>query len=1053
MTESPTGNNSRASDRSDLSRMTNSVGSGVRWKKRRKRKGKPRKGSSLSFNESENEDVNSAVRSNDPVHEATIEEEPVQEEEESIPDPITYSRSISDIEEYENDVFDVDGEEDKWKGGHSEGYGDNDSQGDFSIPRAVTPANVSDLGENEVSSEGDDVDASELHDFVSEVISRAATELKKDATEEANSSADAGQKYEDCENDEKDISAERETQDHKIDPDENEGTEISERSESHVTEERTADEAKYIDVENDLNIAGEINNNEPENNPCVISDIGLTEGKSVHVPYQPKYTYQKMRKKEKRVLKKKQRIEIYERSHEIKYHKKKLRSKSKFDQPDPEIPSYKAKLEAEKYKAETIEIIIEDLLGIANEEIDKRIREREEKEKHDIAVSLLDGLLLKVNEEAIYRETKRQTIDLVTGILDDVMDMWECEIEASDMMKEEKNLESLSTSIVSATLMVAAREIAGEGPYTTMLKKGPKFKTVEKESKRNENKRGKKLKKRKDRRSGVMHNEKENSTEINKEQRETNIEKNREINEEEMDKQREKAREERDVKSAVSSKENGFVAERTDSGIQERENEIERLIENKTYIELTDCDSSGRSSAATIKRGEGERKIIEKDDDQETASNVAESLGSRSLPQKDNDNIIAREYPRVKLQQMQNKDDEKPDFLLTALPKADKNDYTFQWVMNNSTAVPSPPRKNAIKVPSPPSKEAPNRKITSDGRRRRFMKRKTTNIERPESAFSEDVSITKDNILDFLFRPKSGQSQASNASGPSIVQSCPSVVDSGRDTSFSMHTEVSLSSHESNRVFVQEDPMPENFEHDIRDYFEQLAKEKIEQRNESLRRKAEREQNEQENGEFENENVNDTNEQEDPENNASRETEKSENFLGDNDNDNEANNNDQGNQQDRNRTDASNENDQINRNEADAEDESDVRGKGNGANTNNDEKENACAEGSNDEAELVINYEDDESIASMETILPRESPGIEEDPNERFPTPESEPEPEEPESEDEASAEDTIAKNVVKRWAWRTTNMIRWRNVKPGKTLKQFSIGCLKKICRHLMKY
>ena len=1036
MTESPTGNNSRASDRSDLSRMTNSVGSGVKWTRRKKRKGKPRQGSSLSFNESENEDVNSVIKNNEPVHEATIEEEPAQEEEESIPDPITYSRSISDIEEYESDVFDVDGEEATWKGGHSEGYGDNDSQGDFSIPRAVTPASDSDLGENEVSSETDDVDANELHDFITDVISRAATELRKDATEEANSSLEDNQTNEDDENDENDISAERETQDNdKIDPDENGGTEIGERNESHVTEERTTDEAKDIDLENDLNIDREVSIIEPGNDPCVTSDIELTEGKSVHLPYQPKYTYQKMRKKEKRMLKKKQRVEIYERSHEIKYHKKKPHSKSKFDQPDPEIPSYKAKLEAEKYKAETIELIIEDLLGMANEQIDKRILEREKKEKHDIAVSLLDGLLLRVKEEAIYRETKRQTIDLITGILDDVMDMWECEIEASDMMKEEKNLESLSTSIVSASLMVAAREVAGDGPYITMLKKGPKFKAAEKKTKGNENKREKKLKKRKDRRSRVMHKKKENSAEVNKVQGETNIEKNREENEEEIDKQGEKVREEREVKSAGASKENGFVTERKDSGIQERENEIERLIENKRYIERTDCDSSGRSSAATIKRGEGERIIIEKDDDQETASNVAESLGSRSLPQKDNDNIIAREYPRVKLQQMQNKDDEKPDFLLTALPKADKNDYTFQWVMNNTTAVPSPPLKNAIKVPSPPLKEPPNRKITSDGRKRRFMKRKTTNIDRPESAFSEDVSITKDNILDFLFRPKSGQSQASNASGPSIVQSGPSMVDSGRDTSFSMHTDASLSSHESNRVFVQEDPMPENFENDIRDYFEQLAKEKIEQRNESLRQKAERERNEEGNGEFKNGNINDMNEHENLENNPFRETQKSENSLDDYDNDNEASNNDEGNQQDRNEADVSNENDQINRNEADAEDGGNVRGKGNGVNTNSDENENARAEGSNDEAELAINddNDDDNSIASIETILPRESPCIEEDPNERFPTPESEPEPEEPESEDEPSAEDTIAKNVVKRWAWRTTNLIRWRNVKPGK--------------------
>lgn len=1012
MTESPTGINSRASDRSDLSRMTNSVGSGVRWKKRKgKRKGKPRKGSSLSFTESENEDINSVVRGTEPVHEATIEEEPAQEaEEESIPDPITYSRSISDIEEYESDVFAVDEEEATWKGGHSEGYGDNDSQGDFSIPRAMTPVSDSDVGDHEVKSETTDFDADELHDFVNEVISQAATGLRKDATEELNSSLEDNQENGDYENNDKDISEEGKIQDDdKIDSGENEETTTGERNESPVIEHSTADEGNNIDIENDLNIDADVNNNEPENDPCGTSDIELTENekdgvKSIHVPYVPKYTYQKMRKKEKRVLKKKQRVEIYERSHDTKYRKKKNGSKSKFDEPDPEIPSYKAKLEAERYKTETIEIIIEDLLGMANREIDKRIHEREEKEKHDIAVSLLDGLLLRVNEETIYRDTKRKTIDLVTGVLDDVMDMWECEIEAIDMMKEEKNLESLSTSIVSATLMVSAREVAGEGPYTSMLKKGPKFKAMKKEIDRNVNKRGKKLKKRKDRRSQVMHSKKESLTELNTANEDTKIEKSSEVNEGEIEKQGEQVKEERDAKSASSSKENSVVAEEKDSDDKEREKENEQLIENKRYIELTDCDSSGRSSAATIKRGEGERKIIDKDDEQEIASNVAESLGSQSLPQRDDNNIIAREYPRVKLQQMQNKDDEKPDFLLTALPKADKNDYTFQWVMNNSTTAPSPPLNND-KVPSPPLKEAPRGKNTSDGRKRRFIKRNKTNTDRPESVLSEDVSITKDNILDFLLRPKSGQSQASKGSGPSIAQSGPSVIESGRETSLSMHTEASLSSQEPNRVLVREDPMPENFENDIQDYFEQIAKEKIEQRNENLRRKAEKEQNDEEKEEFEKDSVNDTNY-------------------------NEATNNDEGNKQDRNET--SNENDQRNEADASIADDIGVRGNENEANTSNDENKNACVEGSNDEAELVVN-DDNESIASMETILPRESPCIEEDPNERFPTPESEPEPEEPESEDEPSAEDTVGKNMVTKWAWRRTNLIRWRHVKPSK--------------------
>ncbi|XP_065057434.1 uncharacterized protein LOC135685425 [Rhopilema esculentum] len=834
------------------------------------------------------------------------EQQALESEVESFPD-ITYSRSVSDIEEYESDVFNLDKDLDKLRRyANSYGGNSNDSDGDFSIPRAK---------ESRFESQNDNEDATNMSD-VAESIEDDSKSVKEEAL--------------------------------------NEEEEVHNNSTGEVNNENEENLSEHSDKKQECYILNENKNDEDSNEPNIEKEEGQKDGENKHIPTNDeddtiiedketipneddnkKYegsslsdedtnpveritihdvtTYQKTRKKEKKMFKRKERMELFKRAHKTSFGKKKRNQQTL--PPDSSIPSYKAKL---------AEI---------------------ESQKRDENVSLLIGELLEgVHKEAVRRNKKRKAMAAAKSILDDVMDMWEGQVDTIDMIREEKVLENLSTCMVMATMIVAARDVAGEEPYIKMLHKEPKLKKTKQE----ENSRRKKktrllskkereeLREKRRKTSGAKMAVTEEDSEIpdsrKSKQNSVDHEENKQLTETQID---ESSRLEKELfnDNEKEKKREDFCDKQNFSSVSKEEHAKNYHVVNEEeldYIHGDDSISIGKSTVATVKRGEGERQIKYEEEVDEELADVL-SLGSRSIPCKDKGGLITKEFPRIKLQQMENNEANDSESILTTLPKADKNDFCFQWVMNST------------KVPSPPLHSQKNHNRVRDGRKKRFSRRLNRTDERPTSSTSiEEYHKTID--MDAVFNR--ALKSPGTESGASLAQS-------GRDSKLSVYSELSITTLKEEPVKVKEESLDKSVEDNIIEYFNGITREKIEGRNEGMQKEQNEERTEQQ--------------------------------------------------------------------------------------KNDNKQDNESIETKSDESEKDVNEEqasENGSVKSEESLLASDSTFVEEDPNERFPTPESEPEPEpEPELEPEPDPVEEIKETPRKKpppsWTFSTTTLIRWRCFKP----------------------
>eukprot|EP00794_Sanderia_malayensis_P001465 gene1465-1619_t len=69
---------------------------------------------------------------------------------------------------------------------------------------------------------------------------------------------------------------------------------------------------------------------------------------------------------------------------------------------------------------------------------------------------------------------------MASRVIEDVLNMWECRVDERNMLREEELLESLSSDIVKASLLVSMRDLVGTRPYF-LLGRHPKLKEVKEE--------------------------------------------------------------------------------------------------------------------------------------------------------------------------------------------------------------------------------------------------------------------------------------------------------------------------------------------------------------------------------------------------------------------------------------------------------------------------------------------------------------------------------------------------------------------------------------------
>ena len=830
-----------------------------------------------------------------------VEQPALESDVESFPD-ITYSRSVSDIEEYESDVFNLEKDLDKQRRyANSYGGNSNDSDGDFSIPRAK---------ESRFESQNDNEDAKNIPDVADSIEDNSSSVQEEKMNEEEdhdNASGEVNSENEENLSEHSDKKQEYHIlHANKNDEDSNELKIEKEEGQKDV-------ENKHIPTNDEDDITIEDKGaipNEDSNKKYDGSSLSDEDAKPVErIPIHDVTTYQKARKKEKKMFKRKERMAIFKRAHKTSFGKKK-RSQETLP-PDSSIPSYKAKL---------AEI---------------------ESQKRDDTVSLLIGELLEgVHKEVIRMNEKRKAIAIAKSILDDVMDMWEGQVDTNDMIHEEKELENLSTCMVMATMIVAARDVAGEEPYIKMLHKEPKLKKTKQEEKSGRKKKTMLLS-RKEREELREKRRKKNKAKMATEE-DVEISDSRKSKQNSLDpEENQQLAETRIGESSTLEKElfndnereenEDFCDKQKDSSVSKEEHANNYRVVNEgelDYIHGDDNISIGRSTVATVKRGEGERQIkYEEEVDEELADVV--SLGSRSIPCKEKDGLIAKEFPRIKLQQMENKEANDSKFILTTLPKADKNDFCFQWVMNST------------KVPSPPLHSQKNHNRVGDGRRKRFSRRLNRTDERPASSTSiEDYHKTIDTDAIFNRALKSPGTESGASFAPS-----------GRDSKLSVYSELSITTLKEEPVKVKEESMDKSVEDNIIEYFNGIMREKINDRNEEIRKEQNEERAEQQ--------------------------------------------------------------------------------------KKNNKQDNESIETKSDESEKAANEEqasENGSVKSEESLLASDSTFVEEDPNERFPTPESEPEPvPEPEPDPvKEIKEETPRKKPPPSWTFATTTLIRWRCFKPG---------------------
>ena len=707
-----------------------------------------------------------------------IPDEIILEEEEKAPS-ITYSKSISDIEEYESDLFDLESEDVSRKGSSTYFLVNDNSEGDFSIPRAIK-------SRLELANPADDCsDHNKDLDDKSEDANEAANlENQANATVCKNnngSATDPDSKNEPIYSYDADNIIK-----HLIEnciEDALEGLEKFEMTKESLHEENTVKSGTLEEtIKEDGHVSGaehQSNHGEPqsnhgdrqEKNDDVLSHND-DESKTTQITIRPHIiTYQQLRKKDKKLLTRKERTEIYKRSNILSRERRKLR----YSRPDPEIPSYKAILNKERKTQELVNIVIADVIERSMKVIDK-------KESKEMAISLIDEVLEKADMEAHKRAKEKEHLEIMSSVFDDLFDMWECKVNSNNAIQNEVELSQFCTSIVHGTLIVAARNVVGTAPYYA-LHKTPKFKAVE--NKNGKIKRKKKLMTKKQRHA--LRGERQILPLARTAEHDCNeIERTSKRNEE-GDAEKSET-EENSINVMNENKVTAGIVGPNCVGCSrdEKKVEIEAAMEreNAVYIEAEDDINCGLSTSQTFIRERNSKDNVDhkREDEPESSSEV----------------------------QLQKKESEQDESVVTLndLPCSDKGDYCFQWIMNYGK-IPRPPLESTVK----------DRNI--DGRKRRFVRKAKIIKEKSESEASIRLSYTK-------------YPMAEPNVAPSLVESGASFVESGEESEVSMMSNKTLTSIESGQIEICEEPINVN---SINEHFENIMRMKISEKHAKLREK------------------------------------------------------------------------------------------------------------------------------------------------------------------------------------------------------------------------
>ena len=717
---------------------------------------------------------------NKKIYDETIEEESEGEKAPSI----TYSRSISDIEEYESDLFEPESDQVKAKESSTYFQSEANSEGDFSIPRIMEsrfdlgsdvndPKNDRDGQDDDGNDKGGDVDNqnhqmtsdsdSSLPDHAGEFVSRNESNNTYCSDEVVD------QFIKDCtDNVVIELAKEAAAKGHSDEGNTAQNIELQETNDN---------------IENRHDEVGILTNNDDGNktDEGFLSHDGVQEQTKIQIMTKNRIvTYQQLRKKNKKLLKKKERMEVFRRSNLSNNERRKCRP----SRPDPEIPSYKAKLDKERQKYEAVDLVLNSILDQSMKIIDKT-------DNREMVFSLVEEILEDATVEATKKAKEKQSLELAGGIIDDILDMWESNVDANGIIQNEIDLSQFCGSIVGGTLVVAARDATGVKSYYA-LHKAPIYKAVE-----NGNEGGKRAKKLMSRRNRqALRHAKEVPTSNGGIQNNSRKEESKSAGMKgDLRGKHNTLKKPRDTEKQMemkteTAKRNSNCGSCTGD---EKENDLRDIanINEAVYVGAEDDISCGISTSLNDRKD----------------GNVIENCekGSEAKPTEDN-----------QLQKMENEQNGNV-MELSKLPSSDKDDYCFQWIMNYAK-VPRPPKQNAVE------------KRNTDARKRRFVKKTRIIREMSESEASIRLSNSEYPMIQPII-------------APSLAESGASFMESGRESEVSEASDITLESRDDSvRMKTNEESIDKGVVDDIKGYFENIMKRKIYDKDMKMREKEKEEE-------------------------------------------------------------------------------------------------------------------------------------------------------------------------------------------------------------------
>ena len=740
---------------------------------------------SRSSNQGSTKRIEEGDGSNKKISDETIFEEE-ESEAEKVPS-ITYSRSVSDIEEYESDLFDLGSDELARKDNSTYSQASDNSKGDFSLPRAngsrlTLTSDVHDYNEQkkDIKDQNDEDDETnicsqnnEITDEDNKILTGSKTD--SDANNEPTEKYDSDEEIDLFTN--KNLSVNKSVEELAQDAIGIGSLDTGKTKQDTKSEESNKENGHGVEKDSQKN-NGECHKTGDENDSC-------SEGnEKTAMQFAIKnniVTYQQLRKKDKKLLTRKERMEIFKRSSLSNNGRRKLRKRG----PDREIPSYKAKFEKERQKYEAVKAVLDEVIEKSTNVVERR-------NNKEMVMSLLEDVLENAEIEAAKRAKERKGLEMANGIIDDILDIWESKIDANNLIQNEIDLNRFCSSIVHGALIVAARDVAGVAPYH-VKHKTPLYKAVD--NGKGTMTRKKKLISKKHRQA--LRDAKQRATLSRGSQNNNRGEESKDEGLEKEDKGKHgTGKKPTETMEHVERKPVLLKKNSHDSSTREKQDvEMEETMKrnNAIYIEAEDDISCGFSASITVKKEE-----------------TSKEKGNYEKGEEELEQVEGRQ-----LQKMENERGEN-SVILNNLPNSEKGDYCFQWIMNYGR-IPKPPLENVAK------------KRSIDTRKRRFARKVATKKERTESEASVQVSIRKYPVLQPI-------------AAPSLAESGASFIRSGRESELTMKSDVTLASNNSRRNKTNDDSVDANDINGIKEHFENIMKMKIYDKYMKMREKEEEEE-------------------------------------------------------------------------------------------------------------------------------------------------------------------------------------------------------------------